>query len=214
MHRFEHRNRTLGAIVTGASLALLSTPLLAHHAMGGGTPQTLVQGLLSGVAHPVIGLDHLLILLVIGLLAAWRFSRTAVGLCVAFVGGTLLGTTLHLAALDIPVAEIIIALSVVAGGIVLWSGRQLNHIVLSLMGLAVGLFHGYAYGEAIVGAEPSPLAGYLAGFALIQAAIILGLGFGVSRLSRVHDQFTMRMKRLAGVAATLGGLAFLWPQIT
>jgi urease accessory protein len=42
----------------------------AHHAMGGTTPQTLAQGLLSGLAHPVIGLDHLAFTLAAGLLAA------------------------------------------------------------------------------------------------------------------------------------------------
>ena len=42
----------------------------AHHAMGGTTPQTLAQGLLSGLAHPVIGLDHLAFTVAAGLLAA------------------------------------------------------------------------------------------------------------------------------------------------
>ncbi|PKO63289.1 MAG: urease accessory protein UreJ, partial [Betaproteobacteria bacterium HGW-Betaproteobacteria-17] len=49
-----------GAFAATTGLLLVaSTSALAHHPMGGMTPQTLSQGLLSGLGHPVIGLDHL-----------------------------------------------------------------------------------------------------------------------------------------------------------
>jgi urease accessory protein len=38
-----------------------------------------------------------------------------------------------------------------------------------------GLFHGYAYGEAVVGAGMDPIMAYLAGLCLIQMAIAVGL---------------------------------------
>lgn len=41
-----------------ALLALLPLPAFAHHAMGGATPSTLGQAFISGIAHPVIGLDR------------------------------------------------------------------------------------------------------------------------------------------------------------
>ena len=49
---------------------LLSSPAFAHHAMGGRLPSTFFEELLSGLAHPVIGLDHLSALIAIGLLSA------------------------------------------------------------------------------------------------------------------------------------------------
>ena len=49
------------ALPSAAAMAILLTasPAFAHHAMGGGVPSTLGQGLLSGFGHPVIGVDHL-----------------------------------------------------------------------------------------------------------------------------------------------------------
>ena len=52
-----------------ASLAL-AAPAYAHHPMGGTTPTTFTEGLLSGFGHPVLGLDHLAALVVVGLLAS------------------------------------------------------------------------------------------------------------------------------------------------
>jgi hypothetical protein len=34
---------------------LAAAPASAHHVMGGRTPSTFLEGLLSGLAHPVIG---------------------------------------------------------------------------------------------------------------------------------------------------------------
>jgi urease accessory protein len=51
-------------------LALGSAPAFAHHVMGGRTPATFVEGVLSGLGHPVIGLDHLAAVVAIGCLAA------------------------------------------------------------------------------------------------------------------------------------------------
>src|SRR5258708_8698214 len=45
-------------------------PACAHHVMGGATPATFAQGLLSGLGHPVIGLAHLAFLLAVGLAVA------------------------------------------------------------------------------------------------------------------------------------------------
>jgi len=59
-------------IVRQVSLALIAmsagiAPASAHHVMGGATPATFAQGLLSGLGHPVIGLDHLTFVLAVGL---------------------------------------------------------------------------------------------------------------------------------------------------
>jgi hypothetical protein len=63
-----HGRASLGVLTLGAML--LATPASAHHAMGGATPSNLWEGLLSGLAHPVIGLDHLAFVIAAGLIAA------------------------------------------------------------------------------------------------------------------------------------------------
>jgi urease accessory protein len=49
--------RTIGTAAF-FGVALLAEPAFAHHLMGGRTPSTFADGLLSGLGHPIIGLDH------------------------------------------------------------------------------------------------------------------------------------------------------------
>ena len=55
----------------GIALALLLAPSAsAHHALGGAMPASWTQGLMSGLAHPILGIDHLAFVVGVGLLAA------------------------------------------------------------------------------------------------------------------------------------------------
>ena len=82
-------------------------PALAHHFMDGGLPQTFVQGLLSGLGHPLIGLDHAIFIIAAGFLLAlvpgglWGIA--------ALIAGSLAGAALHLFGLDLPGGEIGVA---------------------------------------------------------------------------------------------------------
>ena len=70
-----------------ALLALASLPAQAHHFMDGGMPQNWLEGLLSGLGHPVIGPDHAAFVFAAGFLLALS-SRGLWGL--AFWGSGLL----------------------------------------------------------------------------------------------------------------------------
>jgi len=75
-----------------ATIALsIASPALAHHVMGGATPVTFGQGFLSGLAHPVIGLDHLAVVVAVGCLAAAH--RAGAGLIGGFVLAMILGVS-------------------------------------------------------------------------------------------------------------------------
>src|ERR1700738_1279056 len=59
--------RHLGRVVAISATSLLTAwPAPAHHVMGGKTPSDLIEGLLSGLGHPVIGPEHLAFLLAVG----------------------------------------------------------------------------------------------------------------------------------------------------
>src|SRR4051812_50156559 len=97
-------------------LAATAAGAEAHHVMGGTTPQTLAQGLLSGLAHPVIGLDHLAFTVAAGLLAA-RLApplAPAVLMPLAFLVAGAVGAGLHPSGVDPPRAGIAGAPSVPA----------------------------------------------------------------------------------------------------
>lgn len=149
----------------------LQLPAMAHHGMDGMTPSNFWEGFLSGLGHPVIGLDHLAFVVAIGLLSAGKPRSALIPL--GFVLAALAGTGIHLLNVDLPSAELVIAASVIVVGTLLTISNQLSWVALTALGAVAGLFHGYAYGEAIIGAEMTPLVAYLFGFTLIQYGIIL-----------------------------------------
>lgn len=195
-----------------AAGGLLAAPLAyAHHPMGGATPGSVTEGLLSGIGHPVIGPDHLAFLLIAALLTATVSGRARYLLPLAFVGATAVGTFVHLGAANLPMAEAVIALSVLLGGLAVFARQALPVLVLGGLFAVAGVFHGYAYGEAIVGAENTPLLAYLFGFAVTQYAIITLGALGVGRLSQALQA---RVARYGAGVASLGGAALLGLQLT
>jgi urease accessory protein len=186
--------------------ALLPSAAFAHHPGGGMAPQTAVDGLLSGLAHPVIGLDHLAFIVGVGLLAALTAHRFLAPLL--FVGATVFGTLLHLMAFDLPAAEFVIALSVAAIGILALSGRAYGMVLVGGLFAIAGLFHGYAYGEAVVGSESSAVVAYLVGFAAIQYAVAVAAGHVAVMLlgegRKARENFGLRIT--GGMVAGAGGI--------
>ncbi len=61
-------NKVLSIALVALSV-VAAGPALAHHPMGGVTPATFADGLLSGLGHPVIGLDHFAAVIAVGALA-------------------------------------------------------------------------------------------------------------------------------------------------
>ena len=66
-----------------AALAASAGPAAAHHVMGGRTPATFTQGLLSGLGHPIIGVDHLAFVVAVGI--AVGVARLSLALPAVFI---------------------------------------------------------------------------------------------------------------------------------
>jgi urease accessory protein len=192
------RTRPLGLLTAAA--AILAAPMAhAHHMMGGTTPSTFTEGFMSGLAHPVIGADHFAFLLVAALLSFAVQGKARYLVPLAFVAATLAGTLYHVGAADLPMTETVVALSALLGGVAVLLKRSASALLLGGLFAVIGVFHGYAYGESIVGAEQTPLLSYLAGFAAIQYAVIAG---GIKAL----DSMARRSERMQALAARFGGL--------
>jgi len=146
-------------------------PAQAHHMMGGRLPANAWEGFLSGLAHPVIGVDHLVFVTAIGCLAATLVRGWLLPL--PFVVMAMAGTGLHLQKVILPGSELMIAVSVILLGALVFWRQQLPFWFIAIGAAIAGLFHGYAYGESIVGAEMPPTLAYLAGFTLIQYLVAL-----------------------------------------
>jgi urease accessory protein len=203
--------RLLAALAAGL---LAATPALAHHPMGGVTPSTFTEGLLSGFGHPVIGLDHLAALIGVGLLAA-RFRRGLVlpAFWVAAMGA---GTGIHAAGIGLPLAEVLVALAVVAIGAAAALRTTLPFAGAALLFALGGLAHGHALGEAIAGAETTPLAAYLLGLVAVQTGISVGVALLARKVADgapVAASARLRYAGLAVAAAGLGALALALPSV-
>ena len=164
---------------------------------------------MSGLGHPVIGIDHFAAVVAIGCLAAAH--RTAPALAIGFVLAMIAGVALHLLSATVPGAEILVALSVIILGVAMLSHRQMAVGAALTLFAAAGLINGYALGESIYGAESTPVYAYLLGLAVIQSAIALA-AMSVARMlmRRADDHSSLRLVG-AGIAGI--GLAVLMQQI-
>jgi urease accessory protein len=199
--------RRLIALLSAAPLLLLAHPAFAHHVMGGRMPATFGEGILSGLAHPVIGLDHFAAVVAVGCLAAAH--RQGAALAVAFVVAMMCGVAVHLQAVTVPAAEILVAVSVITLGTILIRRTDLPLAGALALFVLAGLIHGYALGESIYGAERTPLIAYLLGLAFIQSAIALA-AMSAARVLLRSDAVKLRLIG-AGIAGI--GLAVLVQQI-
>jgi len=171
-------SRRLGVL---AITMMIAEPAWAHHVMGGKLPQTFLQGLLSGLGHPVIGIDHLAAIVGVGILAALAGRSAAVVL--AFSVAVIAGVGLHLAKIDLPASELFVGLTTLLIGALVIARRSMGAGAAALLFAIAGLVHGYALGESIVGAEASPLIAYLLGLLVIQTAIGISVYAAVRSLA-------------------------------
>jgi urease accessory protein len=105
--------------------------------------------------------------------------------------------------------------SILVFGILLARKNSFNTVAIASLSAIAGLFHGYAYGESIVGAQTTPLLAYLIGFTIVQLAVSLS-AFWIGNtivFNRDENQPTSNNLRSAGLVIFGVGLAFFVPQI-
>lgn len=198
---------TFGLVSTvclSIGLAMNAAPALAHHPNGGEIPSTFSSGFMSGLGHPVIGIDHLVFVIAIGLLAALT-NKWGMVIPTSFVMATAIGTGIHLQNISLPGAELVISASVLVMGIFLAQKDRPNLALLTVLGAIAGIFHGYAYGESIVGAETTALTAYLVGFCSIQLGVS-AIAFGLAKRIIARPNKSAILLRFAGF--TISGIGF------
>jgi urease accessory protein len=189
-------------LATGAAM-FAPAEALAHHMMGGKLPVTFMQGLLSGLGHPIIGLDHFAAIVGVGILAA--VIGRGVRPVLAFSAALILGVVLHLASANIPAAEVLVGLSTLLIGGLVALRLSLGVLPAAVLFAAAGVVHGYALGESIVGAESSPLGAYLAGLLAVQTIIAVAAYAATTRIQRRAPALDRAGMAAAGALIALVG---------
>jgi len=191
------RSAALAALFT-----LAAGPALAHTGVGA------VGGLSAGFGHPIGGLDHILAMVAVGVLAAQaglRGDRRALWLLpITFVVVMIVGGLLGVVGTPLPFVELGIVGSVIVLGIVIALGRSLPLIpAMGLVGL-MAIFHGHAHGTEMP-MDASALT-YGLGFALA-TALLHGAGIlGTLGLSRLAERIAPSAIRVGGAGIALAGL--------
>lgn len=182
-----------------ATLLLLPALAAAHPGLPG-HHHTLAAGLL----HPLLGIDHLLAMLAVGLWAAQQGGRATWLLPAGFVGGMIGGALLGLQGTAMALVEPGIAGSLLVLGLAVAAGRRVPVAAAFASVLLFGLCHGHAHGaEMPAGAAPLLYgAGFVFGTALLHGTGVLA---GRVLLARALPG----LLRLAGGAVALGGVAML-----
>jgi len=120
-------------------------------------------GFLAGFSHPVLGLDHLLAMLSVGILSAQIGGKALWSVPLMFVCVMLVGGLLGMAGVPLLSIELGISLSVLVLGVAIVFGSRLSK-ALAMLGVSFfAVFHGYAHGEEMPAVAQPVL--YALGFA-------------------------------------------------
>ena len=182
-----------------AAALLTPTAAFAHTGVGA------THGLAHGFVHPIGGIDHVLAMVTVGILA-WQLGGRALWLVPAsFVGVMAMGGVIGSSGIVMPFVEVGIALSVVVMGLLV--ALTIRTPVAAAMGLVAffAIFHGYAHGAEMPGNAASFTygAGFVAATALLHAAGI-GLGAAIGWLGPVAVRLTGGAFAFAGIVTLVG----------
>jgi urease accessory protein len=185
------------------ALAAAALPAVAYAHTGVGE----TAGLVHGFSHPISGLDHILAMVMVGVLAFQLGGRALWAVPATFVLVMAFGGALGIAGVDLPFVEAGIALSVIVlGAVVALDIRASTAVAMAIVGL-FAVFHGHAHGAEMP--ENAAGAAYAAGFMIATAllhAVGLGVGFLIARFGERQGAFVVRT---AGGLAAVAGLGLL-----
>jgi len=191
-----------GTVVALTALLALPLPLFGHE--GGAA-----AGLLSGLYHPISGLDHVLAMVAVGIWGAQLGQPAIWVLPVTFPVVMALGGMLGLLGLPLPGAEVGIGASALALGAMVALEKRPTVAVAGALVAFFAIFHGYAHGTELPEGQ-SGLA-YSVGFVVSTGSLhASGIALGL-----IHRWERGRLAlRGAGVGIALAGAWFVWTAVS
>ena len=185
------------------ALLLATLPALAHVQEG------QAAGFLTGLAHPVSGLDHVLAMVAVGLWGAQLGVPAIWLLPVTFPLVMAVGGFLGLVGIPLPGVETGVALSALALGLAVATSWRPPLAISALMVAAFAVFHGHAHGTEL----PAGQSGLTYSIGFVMATGLLHLA-GIS-IGLIHRWPVGRVAlRVLGAGVAAGGLFFLWRALS
>jgi urease accessory protein len=162
---------------------------------------------MHGFEHPIGGLDHVLAMVMVGILACQLGGRALWLVPPTFVAVMAIGGALGVAAVDVPFVELGIALSIVVlGAVVALHLRTPLPAVMALVGF-FAVFHGHAHGAEMP--EDSGGLAYGVGFMIATALLhVAGIGIGYA-IGRIGERYSPMAVRVTGGLVAVAGIGVL-----
>jgi len=162
-------------------------------------------GLLTGLLHPLSGLDHVLAMVAVGLWGAQLGMPAIWVLPMAFPLVMALGGMLGFLGVPLPGVEVGIAASAIVLGAAVAFELRPPLVIAALVVGCFAIFHGHAHGTELPPGQSALL--YSLGFVIATGCLhALGIGIGT-----VHGRPGGRpVLRAAGAAVSAGGAFFMW----
>lgn len=182
-----------------AILSLATSPAMAHpgHA-GHSTPE---GGLVAGLMHPLLGIDHLLAMVTVGLLSAQLSGRAIWAVPGSFLVCMVIGGVAGISGFRLPAVEYAIAATIVLLGLAVAFNAKLAIAIPVVMVGVFGFIHGQAHGMEMPRVT-SPML-YAAGFLATTLVLhIAGVLVGQSALRLRWGQPGLRLS--GGIIAVAG----------
>ncbi len=202
-----HSRRARGAAMTPTvvvmMMLLLATPAAAHE------NQVIQYGsFLAGLTHPVLGLDHLLAMVSVGIVSALIGGRAIWTVPGTFVTLMAVGGAVGWSGLALPdtIIELAIATSVILLGGVIVLDRRLPVPVAMAIVAFFGFFHGFAHGSEIPRiADPLVYAvGFLLGTILLHLTGVL-----IGDMAKRYERGLLVLRGVGVVFVAIGVLFFM-----
>lgn len=184
-----------------ALLTLASNEVFAH------TGVNITYGFSNGFGHPLAGLDHVLVMIAIGVFAANLGGRAVWLIPASFLWTMAVGGVLGMWGLKLPLAETVIAISVIVlGAAVALQWSLPIRVAMAMVGV-FAVFHGYAHG-AEMHSDKAGLS-YAIGFVSATALLhLIGLGIGLS-VEKAGNAYLLRALQAGGGLMAAVGMAIL-----
>ena len=192
------KSKVIYSTIIALLLSLLTQIVLAHD--GSNVP---IGGFLVGLIHPVLGNDHLLAMLSVGILSAQIGGKAIWTVPATFVGVMAVGGALGFTDLNLTSTEIGIAASLIILGLLIAAERRLP-VLIAMIGVGFfAVFHGYAHGtEMPEAAQPVLYAlGFLTGTIVIHVAGVI-----IGDISRHYKKGATILRFGGGFIALIGVL--------
>ena len=200
-----HQVLVLKKYIAGLIAAALCASSASAHQASAPLFYLLDWGFWDGLSHPVLGFDHFLAMISVGVLSAQIGGRAIWSVPLVFVVTMVAGSLLGMANYSLPSFEFGVAFSVFALGALIAADQHMRISLVAIFVAIFAVFHGYAHGVEMSRVTRPGL--YAIGFVAGTGGIhLMGVMIGIFAKRQPQRR---KILYCSGLLTALAGLAII-----